>query len=327
MVNTRKTSARVIKRINDMREQELRRSLLIAVIALAVMATLFVGYYVIDRYVRVGANSAPNTADTEMQQVENAVRDNPQAPDLRVALAQKYLDQSLYVKAIDQATQVLTAYPDREDAMMIAGKALTHASRPQEAIAQFEALAKARESTAKSLKDPTLEAAYYFLGQNYNATGQHDKALTALESALKIDLTDADALYQAGLAAQATKQYDKAVEYYNRATRLVPEFTEVYGGLIDTYTALNQPDNANMARGLQAYSVKDYQTALTLLEPAIKTLPTNAQVYFGLALTYEKLNRIQDAYRIIQSAEKLDPNHIGIQQALGRIEIAVNTKK
>ncbi len=311
----------VKQRINNMREQELRRILWITIAAFVVIAVLFAGYYYVDRYVRVGNQSTP---DGDIQKVEQAVRDNPQSPELRISLAQQYLSQAMYAKAVDQATQVLASFPEQEDALMIAGTALTRAGRPQEAIVRFETLVKLREANAKTSNDTVLEAAYYFLGQNYNAAGQHDKALPALESALKIDKTDADALYQAGLASQATKQYEKAVDYYNRAARLVPDFTEAYSGLIDTYTALNQLDNVACARGLQALSIKDYKTAQTDLEYAVKTLPANAQAYFGLALTYEKLNRIQDAYKMIQTAAQLDPNNIGIQQAFGRMK---NTQK
>ena len=325
MTNRREGYKGVVNRISNMRERELRRSLWIAGAVLVVVVVLFFGYYFVDRY--MVPRGAPAATNLSADKLEQAVRDNPQAPELRVALAQQYLKDGKNAEAVDQSSQVLAAFPDNEEALMVAGTALTRANRPQEAITRFEALAKLIEARSKTGKDINLEATYYFLGQNYNSTGQHDKALAVLETALKIDPTDADALYQAGLASQATKQYDKAVGYYNKAARLVPDFTEAYNGLIDTYTALNQPENIAWTRGMQAYSVKDYKTAQTYLESAVKAQPTNAQAYFGLALTYEKLDRKPDAFRVIQSAMQLDPENVGIQQAFGRLQTDLKAKQ
>jgi tetratricopeptide (TPR) repeat protein len=313
------TRKRAFNRIDNMPDRELRRAVWIAGAFLVVLAVLSFGYYYVDRYVRLGNQSA---SDSGTQKLEQAVRDSPQSPEARMALAQQYLNDGMYAQAIDQAEQVLNVYPDRQDALLIAGTALTRANRPQEAVAKLEALVKSLEDNQQAVNNTALEAAYYFLGQDYNALGQHDKALTALESALKYNPTDADTLYQAGLAAQATKQYDKAVDYYNHATRLVPNYTEAYSGLIDSYTALNQPDNVAYARGMQAFSNADYKTAQTHLEYAVKALPKFAPAYYGLALTYEKLNRTSDAFRVIQSAMQLDRNNIAIQQAYGRIQNA-----
>ncbi|NIV28878.1 MAG: tetratricopeptide repeat protein, partial [Anaerolineae bacterium] len=47
---------------------------------------------------------------------------------------------------------------------------------------------------------------------------------------------DADALYQLGLAYQADGQPELAVQRFQDAARLVPDFVEVYHGLVDSYS-------------------------------------------------------------------------------------------
>ena len=74
---------------------------------------------------------APAATNLSADKLEQAVRDNPQAPELRLALAQQYLKDSRFPEAVDQSTQVLAAFPDNEEALMVAGTALTRANRPQ----------------------------------------------------------------------------------------------------------------------------------------------------------------------------------------------------
>ncbi len=314
----------VFSRINHMGDQELRRFIWIAGGFLVVLVVLFAGYYYLDRYVRIGGQPPANGG---ISQLEEAVRDDPRAVEPRLALAQQYLTFGMYTQAIEQAQQVLSIYPDRQDALLIAGTALTRANHPQEAIAKLEKLVQLLEGNQQVINKTALEVAYYYLGQDYNALGRHDKALAALESALKYDPTDADALYQAGLASQATRQYDKAVDFYSRAARLVPDFAEAYSGLIDSYTSLGKPDYATYARGMRAFCGADYKTAQSHLEAAVQALPDFALAYYGLALTYEKLNRPGYAFQLIQSAAKLAPNNIAIQQAYGRLQNTQGVQK
>ena len=177
-----------------------------------------------------------------------------------------------------------------------------------------------------AMSDTALQTAYYFLGESYNVLGQPEQALPALESALQINSTDADALYQAGMAAQAMNEHEKAIEFFHDAVRFVPDFTDAYAGMIESYTALNKLDHADYARGMQAFSVKDYQAAQKYLESASKGIPDFVPAYFGLALTYEQLNRLEDALSIIKIASQLDPNNFSIQQAQGRIEAALKSQ-
>ena len=128
------------------------------------------------------------------------------------------------------------------------------------------------------------------------------------------------------MSAQAMNEHEKAIEFFHDAVRFVPDFTDAYAGMIESYTALDKLDHADYARGMQAFSVKDYQAAQKYLESASKGIPDFVPAYFGLALTYEQLNRLEDALSIIKIASQLDPNNFSIQQAQGRIEAALKSQ-
>jgi len=312
-----------LERLNNIRSRELIRYIWTAGLAFAVIALMFFGYYYNDRYVRVGDKSP---LDISIDQLEIAVRDNPEDPQARVALAEFYLGKGLYSQAIEQTDQVLITFPENTGALLISGITYTRSGQSQMAVEPLEKFIELRKDSPMAMSDTALQTAYYFLGENYNLLSQPEKAFPALESALKINSTDADALYQAGMSTQAMNEHEKAIEFFHEAVQFVPDFTEAYASMIKSYTSLDKPDHADYARGMQAFSIKDYKTAQKYLESARKGLPDFAPLYFGLSLTYEQLNRLDDALNTIKIAAQLDPNNFSIQQALGRIEAALKAQ-
>jgi tetratricopeptide (TPR) repeat protein len=102
----------------------------------------------------------------------------------------------------------------------------------------------------------------------------------------------------------------------------VPDFVEVYQAMIDSYSAMGQPDYATYARGMEAFAQKDYQQAVSHLERATEALPEFAPAFLGLGLTYENLGDLPRALSAIQRALELDPGDFAAQQAFGRIQAA-----
>lgn len=306
-------------RLQALSTRQLQRYVAIAAAAVVTGVILFAGYYYLDRYTHP---QAPSPVEHGISQLETVVRDNPQDPAARVALAQLYVEKGRYGEAFDQTQQVLTAVPGDELALLIHGVSAAALQRTDVAIASLEKFVAARQDKATAAADMDLETAYYYLGTLYTQQGQSAKAVTVLEAALAISPTDADALYEAGRAHQALGQSQQAVDALLHAARLVPDFEEVYGVLITSYTALNQPDGATYARGMQAFSREDWSTAQAQLERATKALPQFAPAFVGLGLTYEKLGRTADALAAFTQASLLDPDDFATQQALGRLQSA-----
>ena len=176
-------------------------------------------------------------------------------------------------------------------------------------------------------EDTTLQAAYYFLGESYVNLGRHSEAIPVLEAALAISSTDADALYQLGLAYQAIAQSQTAVECYHQALRFVPDFAEAYGGMVESYAALGQPYHLAYAQGMQAFCAGNYETAQAHLESATQALPDFAPAFLGLGLTYEKAGDLETALTATERALELAPSDFAVRQARERIQTAVNRQR
>ncbi|NPA31028.1 MAG: tetratricopeptide repeat protein [Chloroflexi bacterium] len=286
---------------------------------LVVVSLAFAAYYYRDRFY---AQAPLSPAERALREAEQAVRENPSDPDLRVHLAALYYENHLYDRAFEAASQVLKAYPNHEAALLLAGMAAVQQHRLEEAIPLLERFIALRKDRPGANADLQLEMAYYFVGLGYVTLGQSDKAIEALQAALRISPTDADALYQLGVAYQSQGQCEKALAAFEQAVRLVPDFVDAYQGLAQCYGALGQEDRRLYAEGMVAFGEKRYRTARAKLEQAVERLPDYAPAWLGLGLVYEKLGDLEAAQQALARALELAPHDLAIEHAYGRVQAA-----
>ena len=294
----------------------LQRAVRIAAIVSAVLLVAFGAFYYVDRYVARGDRSP---LEMSIDELESTVRSEPDNPDARLSLAEAYIVRERYGDALAQAGEVLDAYPDNERALLLLGIAHEKSAQPQAAIAVLESFVDLRRDTEMAHVDTTLEAAYFFLGRSYLAVGRPQDAAEALDAALVISPTDADALQQAGLAYQALNQHQAALEYFERATAFVPNFTEVYGAMAASYAAIGATDEQRYAQAMELYSTGRYQEALPELLQVTSTLPDFAPGYLGLALVYEQLGDLSAGIEAAQRALEIQSDYLAAEQTLGRL--------
>ena len=79
---------------------QVKRIVIYAAIALGLAIVSFSGYYYWDRYVKLGDETPISRSINEL---EDLVRQHPDDPELRMALAESYLVDQNYAKAMEQA--------------------------------------------------------------------------------------------------------------------------------------------------------------------------------------------------------------------------------
>ncbi|HEY77125.1 MAG TPA: tetratricopeptide repeat protein [Thermoflexia bacterium] len=315
---------RLVDKLGLSTTEGLLRAVRTVAVALIVTVVLFGGYYYWDRYVRIGDRSP---LELSIEQLEHAVREDPANPDLRVALAERYLNAGQYERALEQAQQVLEVYPENEGALLVAGLACMRLDRPQEALEPLETFVELRKGRPTAGGDLVLETAYYYLGDAYLRLDRPTDAIEMLEAAITINRTDADAFYLLGRAYQKIDDLETALKCYLEAVRFVPDFAEAYAGMAEIYEAWGEPDYLAYARGMQAFSARDYETARSYLEQATSALPDFPQAFLGLALTYEQLGDLEAALEAAQRALELQPDDLAVQHTVGRIQTALGAQQ
>ena len=314
---------RFLQRVQLSNTRDIQRAIRFVSVTLVVSVALFGAYYYWDRYVHLGDKSP---LELDIERMEQVIDQDPRDPGARIALAEYYLRQGEFRLALDQTGQVLSLYPEHEGALLISGVTHVHLNQPEAALDSLEKFVELRKDEPTAGIDTALETAYYFLGESYVKLNRPSEAIPALEAALTISPTDADALYQLGLAYQADGQPELALKQYHQAVRFVPEFAEVYDSMVESYSSLEQPDHVMYAGGMQALCLKDYQTAQIYLESATQALPDFAPAFLGLGLAREKAGDLQAALAAIQRALELDPGDYAAQHARGRIQTALDSQ-
>ena len=108
------------------------------------------------------------------------------------------------------------------------------------------------------------------------------------------------------------------------ATTFVPDFLDAYNAMALAYDAAGKPEYGDYARGMAAYSKKDYKAAIGLLSKSAQAQPGFAPTYAGLGMAYEALGDLQQAKTAYEAALQRDPNNFSAKNGLERVEKLIN---
>jgi len=140
---------------------------------------------------------------------------------------------------------------------------------------------------------PDFSVAQNYLGTLYFRSGRVDLAIESYQKALSNVLYThpQDAHFNLGSAYLSRKEYDKAVEHLEKATRLVPEFVAAYNNLGEAYEGLHKNDKAR----------RSYEKALELA-------PDYVMAHLNLGKLLYRSGERQAAARSFDQVIQLDPD-------------------
>jgi len=299
---------------------QVTRIIFFAVIALLLVVGSFAGFYWYDRFY----SPQQSVEQITVAQAEQAVQADPTNLKTRLVLAETYLVYGRYEDALSHATQVFTEDPSLQGSWLVMGVASYFIGKPADAITPLTNYVDAFKDEEMPALDKRLQEASYYLGLSYLDLKQPDKAILPLEQTVGWSQLDADAMYKLGLAYAGVKRYEDAVNMYAKAISFVPNFAEAYQAMADAYDLGGKPELGDYARGMLAYSKKDYPAALKLLLKSAKAFPDYAPIFAGLGLTYEAQNDLVNAKASFETAVTLDPNNYTAKRGIERVVALLN---
>lgn len=122
------------------------------------------------------------------------------------------------------------------------------------------------------------------------------KAIDFFEKASKVDPDYSDAYNSLGFAYEKLGQYDKAIPFYKKAVSNLMYST---------------PEKAYIGMGNSYYRLGKYDDALSSYKEAVKRAPELGLPYLRMSLCYNAMGRYGDASTAITYAIKLDPVYKG----------------
>jgi tetratricopeptide (TPR) repeat protein len=284
--------------------------------------------------------------------LEKVTKLNPSRTDALALLAKVYSDQRDYNSAINAYKKVIEADPSRAELYFEIGNIYLKTQKFSDAIQSYQKaiqlnitkkeaylyignayeqqkdFANAAMSYERYLlllpEDPG--PAQFQLGMCYNQLGQYDKAILALEDAVKSKPQEQPYNYQLALTYQKAKEYEKAEQTYRNLIALSPQDAlNYYSMIIRMYDEAGMPEKAIGAAqkiielnpkseisilnlGIIYYKLKRYDEAIATFRQALAVKPDYemAQNYIGVSYAQEK--KYKEAIEAFREYVRLVPD-------------------
>jgi len=277
----------------------------------------FVGFYVLDRF----RMPAPSIVDSQITSLEAAVRDDPSDIVSRGQLADAYVLAERYEDAIAQYDAILTTGKADELAHFGRARANYGLGNLDAAKADYQAVVDIAKDGEMAHVDPTLNAAFYGLGQIALDQDLPANAIEYLQAAVAIKRSDADALYLLGLAFVRNSEPEAAIEPLRSAIAFVPVgWSEPYATLGQAYAATGDTDRSEWASAMADLSEARYDSARSRLE-AIVDGPAAVEAMLGLAVLNERLNDTTAAAEWYEKVLAVEPKNASALLGLTRVQL------
>ncbi|MDA8084020.1 MAG: tetratricopeptide repeat protein [Nitrospiraceae bacterium] len=188
-------------------------------------------------------------------------------------------------------------------------------------------------SLPKGTRDQEATA-HYRLGVSALSEKKVQQAYVEFHKALELNPNDKEILNALGIVhLMYLEEYPKAKEYFERAIRVAPDYSEAYNNLGYSYEktgdyktaityylkAISNPlyptaDKAYFNIGNAYYRLGKYEDALASFREVLKRDQNLGLAYMRMALCYNALARYGDASTAMSQALKLDPIYKGSRE-------------
>ncbi|AFZ11448.1 Tetratricopeptide TPR_1 repeat-containing protein [Crinalium epipsammum PCC 9333] len=214
-----------------------------------------------------------------------------------------------YYPALKLQSQVLTQLKQLDEALVAIEKAIV--IQPQDPnlyfiktsiLSDLKRYPEAIATIQKGIDISPRAALYWIRGNVYVNQKQWDKAINDYNTAIKINPQYANAYLMRGGVYSDQKQWDKAIDDYNTAIKINPQYANAYLMRGDVYSDQKQWDKA----------IDDYNTA-------IKINSNNAWAYSARGLVYYKQKQWNKAIDDYNTAIKINPGDAFAYSARGLV--------
>jgi len=233
--------------------------------------------------------------------------------------AEEFHENKDYFNTVICLSKAITLNPKSVEAHFRRGLAFELLNKPEDALKDYNKVVK---------MSPRMIHVYIHRAHVYLQTGKHDKALKDLETISKLDPKQKlYCLINAGTVYFFEEQFDKALEYYNRALNLEPKDTDkgtIHQNMSTAYWKLGVIDKA-LENGKQATilapkssspfvalgtiyaTLKENDKALENFLRALELEPQSHVGLLNLGIFYRKMKQYDKAIEIFARAIKLHP--------------------
>jgi tetratricopeptide (TPR) repeat protein len=206
------------------------------------------------------------------------------------------------------------------------------------AIVSYDSYKKAMElepgSTFAKKADEALKTMHLSAGYAKYQAGDYEGALELFKAAEAANPQDTTAVLFAGISAQQIKNYDQAVQSFERLIEIGTNMPDIYTTTASIYRSQEKNDKALeiIKKGVQKFpndkTMKSEEFNLYIatgktaeakanLEEAIKNDPNNATYHLNLGILNEQTGNQEAAIASYAKAIEVDPNNVDANLSMG----------
>ena len=255
-----------------------------------------------------------------------------QCASTEMTTAKLYIQQKNPDKALEALEKEVAKNPKNDEAYFLMGNIYGEKAEYEKMLEAYDkslAISKKFEANINNNKykfwadNYQKGAAYFNLGIKANdqdtAKIFYNKALEAFNTAIKI-LPDTPSAYQSAAYVYLNLgQIDKSVEPLETVYKRQPKNLQVIKILGEVYLAIAEKVENNDEKN------KIYEKALSMLHEAKKNFPNDQEILIELSNVYIQANRVNEALEIFAENVKLDPNNKSFRYNYG--VVLLNAKK
>lgn len=266
--------------------------------------------------------------DPALRDLQSALKLSPNNPSLYMLLADIYFVLGQTDNSVASLKKSNRLDPDNEAPMLKLSETYLFLNEPATAIRYADEAIRINRQNPESyyvkamglLANRDTSAAIINLGisanldtSNYMAYIQLGSIYTAANDtlsnryflkALKVRPDDERALYYLGMYYQERKEFDKAIEKFNRIVELYPGNQRAYYNM--GYIYLVEKEN--------------FETARIMFQKAVSVNPQFVEAVYNLGRTMEAMGDLNDAREQYKKSLELLPNYPLAVQAMNRLD-------
>jgi serine/threonine protein kinase/Flp pilus assembly protein TadD len=272
---------------------------------------------------------------------ERAVRLDPDLPEAQITVARILRATGRPADAVPILRSVLHKEPGNTEAVATLAAALQEAGDPAGAEATSKSLVELRPTSWSSHKDlagfffrqsryaeaareyqraidlnPGVHGLYYSLGAVQIRQGRFDDAIGSLKKSIEIT-PSAFAYSNLGACQYLMGRFSDASASFEKAIALTPGDYRLHVYLGDSLT---------WTPGQSARARKSYETAVPPAEAVLRVNPRDARTTALLALCFARLDRRDDAARLVESAVALAPEDANVLEKAAIVHVILGRR-
>src|SRR5690349_10409198 len=119
-----------------------------------------------------------------------------------------------------------------------------------------------------------------------------------------------DAIMARGLEAMESGRHGEAIELFTQVVKLEPAFAEGWNKRATVY-----------------FLVGEYEKSIADCDEVLKRNPRHFGAISGLGQIYERMERYEDALGWFRKALDINPNMLGVEMEIGRLDALIKQKR